>query len=107
MNSDQNKIDHIFDKMRENGWDIEQPLKWGHFFFHSSAPALMGFIKTMEAKSYTVESLHKNNDGNWVLHISKTEILSSQELQKRKLQLIALSQLNNIDRYDGWDVEKP
>ncbi|QRR00162.1 ribonuclease E inhibitor RraB [Dyadobacter sandarakinus] len=96
-------IEAIFRKMKDRGWNIDSPHKWGFCFFSRSADPLKLIFKELEDHNYKLESLTKSN-GDWRIEVSKAEILTPLKLHKRNIAFNELADHFDCD-YDGWDVE--
>ncbi|MBN1919535.1 MAG: ribonuclease E inhibitor RraB [Verrucomicrobia bacterium] len=94
----------LFARMAADGWDTAAPLKWGFFFIHSSREPLLEVVAELKDYGYSVESLDTNDDGQWVLQVSKTEVLAAEKLYRRNLSFSELAEYCGVDSYDGWDV---
>ena len=105
MNWNEENIINIFAKMASDGWNTDKPLKWGFFFFSQDEENLKLIFSELSDYGYDIESLHQIEDGNWVLQVSKTEILKSDKLHRRNIAFNELAEAYN-SIYDGWDVEK-
>jgi len=97
----------MFAKMKSNGWDTTLPLKWGFFFVHPNEAPLHSVYEELKDHDYRLESLHHADDGQWVLQVSKTEILTAEKLHRRNMAFNELAEHCGVDLYDGWDVGKP
>lgn len=96
----------IFQKMENDGININGELKWGYFFFNKDKDKLFMAFEEIEERGYILESLHENNEGEWIMQLSKIEIHSPTSLNKRNEAMNKLAVYFDIDLYDGWDVEK-
>lgn len=95
---------NVFNKMSDDGWDINSPSKWGFFFFSNSKETSENIFKEMKDYNYVIEDLYQNDDV-WILHVSKTETLKPEKLHGRNIQFNELAEAYN-SIYDGWDVSK-
>jgi hypothetical protein len=103
MEPNQDSIDAMYAKMEDNGWNTAKPLKWGFFFFSKDEGNLKGIYAELMDHSYNVESVHQNEDGDYVLQVSKVEILPSDKLFRRCHAFNELAEAYD-SLYDGWDV---
>jgi hypothetical protein len=103
MESNIENINQIFYKMKENGWDTTQPLKWGFFFIGQHKKNLIKIYEELKDYSYTLENIHQTDDGVWVLQASKTEALLPDKLHQRNISFNDLA-IAYDSIYDGWDV---
>lgn len=100
-------IQTAFAKMRADGWDLSSPLKWGFFFVHSSKEPLLRVFDEMKDHNYRIESLESNEDEEWTLQVSKTEVLAADKLHRRNIAFNELAEHCEVKLYDGWDVGQP
>lgn len=103
MESSLENINHIFSKMKENGWDTTQPLKWGFFFMSQHKKNLTQIYEELKDFHYTLENIHRSDTGVWVLQASKTETLLPDKLHRRNISFNDLASVYD-SIYDGWDV---
>jgi hypothetical protein len=106
MQSDLNNIQDLFAKMQKDGFDTNSNLKWGFFFFNRNVEGLNKVYKELDGHDYNLESLEKDDDGEWRLYVTKIEVLTAEKLHKRNLAFNELADYCEVDLYDGWDVEK-
>lgn len=106
MNSDLNLITAIFNKMKEHGFDVIKPLKWGFFFLDKGKDSLLDIINALDGASYSIESLELQEDGRWRLALSSVEILSPEKLHLRNLDFNNLASQYGAELYNGWDVQQ-
>ena len=105
MESSLENIKNIFNKMKEEGWDISQAHKWGYFFVSQEEDKLKQIYRELKDRKYSLESIQQADDKKWVLQTSKTEILAPEKLHKRNISFNELAEhYNSI--YDRWDVGK-
>lgn len=107
MNSDLHRIQSIFVNMQENGWDTNQPLKWGYFFVDEKRSLLIQLSKELQKQLYNEEYLQQEDAGIWILNVSKVEVLTAEELHNKNELFNKLAKSMGAELYDGWDVEKP
>ena len=100
------KLKIIFKKMSKDGFNMEEPLKWGFFFFDGDINKLRKVFNELSGHNYQQEDLNQMDDGKWRLYVSKIDILSYEKLHKRNIAFNQLAEHHNIELYDGWDVEK-
>ncbi|WP_022823102.1 ribonuclease E inhibitor RraB [Hymenobacter norwichensis] len=96
----------IFEKMNTEGWDTGSALKWGFFFFDKDKDKLLSLFTELENHTYHLEELHQADDGDWVLHISKLDLLTPEKLHRRNIAFNELAMHCGVGLYDGWDVEQ-
>lgn len=105
MESNLERILSIFEDIKSNKWDVESPLKWGFFFMSNDKRNFGKIYKELKDYNYKKESIHKTDDGIWVLQVSKIEVLEPEKLHRRNLAFKELAETYN-SIYDGWDVGK-
>lgn len=105
MECNEESIISIFSKMEADGWDTQKPLKWGFFFFSNEEENLHSIFSELSDHDYKIENIHKNEDNEWVMQVSKTEILTSDKLHRRNMAFNELAEAYG-SYYDGWDVGK-
>lgn len=106
MNANLKNLEVIFKKMKKDGFDITQPLKWGFFFFDNDRNKLLNVFEELKDHNYVQESLEETEDNLWRLYVTKTEILTMDKLHRRNVAFSELAEYCDINLYDGWDVEK-
>ena len=103
MNPDLNSINNVFAKMDSNDWGITGDLKWGFFFFSSEKGYLDQIFLELKEHSYVVENIYQNENHEWILQVSKIEVLEPEKLYRRCLAFNQLAETYNA-YFDGWDV---
>jgi hypothetical protein len=106
MNSDLNRLFETFKKMNDDDFDTDNYLKWGYFFVNTEKDPLLRIGEQLELQGYSIEDLLKTEDDVWQLYITKVEMLSAQKLHEKNLYFNKIAENNNVQLYDGWDVEK-
>ena len=104
MEIDIEHLREMFARMASDGFDIQSPLKWGFFFVDPNKTNLLKVHAELSDHGYHIEDLHESDDGNWVLQVSKTEVLSLEKLHRRNLAFNELAEFCEVSLYDGWDV---
>ncbi|HJW02455.1 MAG TPA: ribonuclease E inhibitor RraB [Azospira sp.] len=104
MKPDIDSLRTIFDRMAKDGIGVETPLKWGFFFVDPEKSSLLKVHAELTDHDYHIEELFESDDGNWVLQVSKTEVLSIDKLHRRNIAFNALAEHCGVSLYDGWDV---
>jgi Regulator of ribonuclease activity B len=99
-------LEKIFQKMENDGFEIEKPLKWGFYFFDENKEKLEKIYLELKNHDYKLEKYIKMDDNLWRLFVTKVEILQFQKLHRRNIAFNDLAKNFNIKLYDGWDVEK-
>ncbi|MBO0360273.1 ribonuclease E inhibitor RraB [Hymenobacter sp. BT186] len=94
----------IFSKMADEGWDTSLMLKWGFFFFDKDKDKLLSLFTELEGHAYQLEELHQASDADWVLHVSKLDVLTPEKLHRRNVAFNELADHCSVELYDGWDV---
>ena len=105
MEPNKENIDSVFLKMKREGWDTMQPLPWGFFFYSKTEDNLKSIYSELIDHDYNVEEIRQNDDKEWVLHMSKAEVLAADKLHRRNIAFNELADAYD-SYYDGWDVGK-
>lgn len=96
----------MFEKMKRDGFPIENQMKWGYYFVDTSKDKLRKVFDELSSHKYIFEAVTKIDDGEYQLHVSKIEKLSPEKLHRRNLAFNDLAEFCQVASYDGWDVEK-
>ena len=104
MDASLDRLHSTFHKMTAEGWDVAGLLKWGFFFIDPDPDKLRQFFGELEDHGYHIEELHQTDDQDWVLQVSKTEVLAAEKLHRRNLAFNELAAACGVALYDGWDV---
>jgi len=105
MKPNKENINYIFSRMESDGWDINKPLKWGFFFFSNKKENLNKIFEELSDYKYKIESIHKNEDNEWVMKVYKIESLVPDKLHRRNIAFNELAEAYD-SIYDGWEVSK-
>jgi len=105
MEPSQQDIDEIYSQMENGGWDTASDLKWGFFFFSEAEDKLKDIYSELADHDYSIENVRKNEDGEWILQVSKVEALAPDKLFRRCVAFNELAAAYGA-HFDGWDVEK-
>jgi hypothetical protein len=97
-------VQALFAKMNADGLDTSKPLKWGFFFMDKTKDNLLEVVHELSGYNYMVDSLHRSDDGTWVLLVNKVEVLTPENLHKRNIAFNELAEHCGVELYDGWDV---
>lgn len=92
--------------MQNAGFNLKNELKWSFFFINKTRSELEKVYDEMKEKNYRIEKLEEVDTGEWVLQVSKMDVLTPEKLHKRNIAFNDLADYCNIDLYDGWDVSK-
>ncbi|MDO1451562.1 ribonuclease E inhibitor RraB [Rhodocytophaga aerolata] len=106
MHSDLNSLIAVFEKMKANGWNTEDYLKWGFFFVDADKHKLESVYEELRSRNYTLVNLRLLKDQKWQLQASKKDKLTPQKLHQRNLAFNELAAYFEVELYDGWDVGK-
>lgn len=106
MVSDLERLEVIFNKMADDGFDISEPLKWGFFFFDKDKSKLNDVFNELKDHGYKKEDVNQMEDNEWRLFVTKIDILTPEKLHKRNIAFNELAEHCEVSLYDGWDVEK-
>ncbi len=100
-----NDISQLFEKMRNAGWNMEQPLAWGYFFKHESRAELEKLAEQLGREAYEIVDINQSfPDEMWWLQIEKIEQHSIDSLDQRNQYFYQLAEQHHIQAYDGMDV---
>ena len=105
MIANEENINIMFSKMKDEGWDTSKPLKWGFYFYSKLEDNLKEVYSELVDHDYHVEHVSESEDKEWVLHVSKQETLTSDKLHRRNIAFNELAEAYD-SYYDGWDVDK-
>ena len=97
-------LQDVFNKMNNEGWNTNSMLKWGFFFFDKDQDKLLSLFTELENHTYQIEELHQTDDDDWVLHVSKLDVLTPEKLHRRNIAFNELAAHCGVELYDGWDV---
>jgi hypothetical protein len=102
------KMQRAFEQMQnEAGWDTKEKLYWGFYFLDHNLQKLEQFsIKLKDNKFYSVEIRKTDGDGLYLLHVEEYVSHSAKSLFEQCHKLAGYAIENEIDIFDGWDVEK-
>lgn len=92
--------------MEKSGLDFSQPLKWRFYFYDENRPALNRLFEELEDDHFKLESISETSDGEWILEVSKIEVLSAEKLHRRNMAFNELAEVCGVQLYDSWDVEQ-
>lgn len=106
MKSNIENIKIIFEKMRQDGFNTNQPLKWGFFFFDADKKKLLNVYDELKEKKYELVNIDEMDNRIWRLFVTKVDTLTPEKLHKRNIAFNELASYCSISLYDGWDVEK-
>lgn len=94
----------VFEELKEEGFDVNLPLKWCWFFEDKGQGKLQGFGKELQGLGYKVESIVAEED-RFRMCVSRTEVLTPETLNESNNLLINMADIHSVENYDGWDVE--
>ena len=94
----------VFEELKEEGFDVSKPLKWCWFFEDKGQGKLQNLGKELQGLGFSMDSIVAEED-RFRLCISKTEVLTPEQLNENNNLLINMSDIHSIENYDGWDVE--
>jgi hypothetical protein len=103
-----NNLENAFKKMEtQTEWDTKGKLFWGYYFLDHDVEKLKKFEKLMEKEGLQEVELRNTKDDNlFVLHLEEHLIHSPSSLFDRCNHFAKLANENNIEIFDGWDVEQ-
>lgn len=102
------KLQTSFERIkREAGWDIKDKLFWGYYFLDHNQKKLDKFAVFLKEKHFhIVEIRNTEKDNLYILHIEENVVHTAESLLNQCQKLAYLAVENNIEIFDGWDVEK-
>lgn len=102
------RMQATFEKMKhEAKWDMNQKMFWGYYFLDHDVQKLEKFGKKLEKSGYRiVEIRNTGKDNLFILHAEEHVFHSAESLFKQCHKLAELATENDIEIFDGWDVEK-
>ncbi len=106
METDLSQLKDLFENMRNDGFDIGNPLKWGFFFVDQDKNKLLQVFEELKDHNYKLESLQQIEGNEWTLNVTKVDTLTPEKLHKRNIAFNELADYCSVFLYDGWDVEK-
>lgn len=106
MQSDQKRLEDIFVKMNNDGFDTKEPLKWGFYFFDRDKNKLINVFNELKDHGYKLESIDEMDSNEWRLFVTKVDILTPDKLHRRNIAFNDLAKNCEVALYDGWDVER-
>lgn len=95
-----------FQHMQYNaGWDIRKKMFWGYYFLDSDVNKLETFGHEMKKYGFEVVEIRELPDNQFLLHVEEHVVHSAKSLFDQCHKLAKLAKTNNIEIFDGWDVE--
>jgi len=98
------RIELLFKKMKDNGFDVDRELEWSFSFFSEHKEKLLEITEELKELSYEMEFQHKND--YWFLIFKKIELLAADKLSRRNDYFIQLAAYCDVN-YDGWEAGIP
>lgn len=92
--------------IEQSGWNLQEPHKWSYYFYDENRQALNRLFEELSDDKFQLESLTQSDDEEWILHVSKIEVLTAEKLHRRNMAFNELAETCNVQLYDGWDIEK-
>ncbi len=99
-----NEYINIFKNLSAKGFELDKNLIWNFFFFSTKSKNLDLVIKELEGFNY-ISIVEKKSKNDFLLKVTKIEILTPLKLQKRLIAFRELAEYCNVN-FDGWEVEK-
>lgn len=87
-------------------FDLKSPLKWSFYFIDNDKMQLKRLYEELKDHDYKIEKLEKNDQNEWVLKVSKVDILTADKLYRRNVAFNELAEFCDVQLYDGWEVEE-
>lgn len=103
------KVDEMFESMRQHGIDTNTELLWGYFFTDSDSAKLESVGAMLVAEGFEfVEVMAPDLDEGeapyFVLHVERAETHNEQSLDDRNTALTQFAESQGLESYDGMDV---
>ncbi len=97
-------------ELREDGFNVDDPIIWNYLFVHRDYPQLGRFIEHMRRTGYQVAEVNEVNDGetgviDYELRLQIVERHTSESLAKKLSEMRHLAAKWEIDLFDGWYPE--
>lgn len=104
MISSLENLTEIFSKMNADGMDTSKTLKGGFYFIDEEKENLQKLYEEMKDHGYKFEEIRELDEHEWMIYVSKEDILNPEKLHKRNIAFNELSEYCAVSLYDGWDV---
>jgi hypothetical protein len=104
MNTNHQVIEVLFKKISEQGFDVNEPLKWGYYFIDKDKSKLEKIFIDLSLNGYQREELVEMEDGNWHLWLSKIDVLNQEKLSKRNKVFYSFQSYGLVNTYGGCHV---
>jgi hypothetical protein len=96
-----------FERMRTDaGWDTNDKLFWGYYFLDHDHKKVERFGNELKKEGYEIVEVRKTEGDLFLLHAEEHVAHSPESLFQQCHTLAKLATDNNIEVFDGWDVEK-
>ena len=93
--------------VNEAKWDTKDKLFWGYYFLDHNLQKLEKFAEKLKEIGYQVLEIRTTNkDKLFLLHAEQYVSHNPQSLFDQFHKLANLAKANDIEVFDGWDVEK-
>ena len=102
------KMQSAFDQMeKEAGWDVKMELYWGYYFLEHEVSKLESFAKQLEKLGFRIVEIRiASEDKEYLMHAEEHITHSPKSLFEKCHELAKLANKNEIEVFDGWDVEQ-
>lgn len=105
------QLEEMFENIASGpGWDMGEPMLWGHFFTHHEPSLLESAVEKLEGMGLGYVDIflsEKESDDEpdlfW-LHMEEIRAHSPQSLDKRNDEFYLFADREGIGSYDGMDV---
>ena len=98
------EIDVLFERMRQAGWDVNEPHLWGYFFTLPDTRRLVSLVKCLSALGYHIVRVEPDEKSFIWLHVEYFERHTPESLYRRNVALSKLAEEMELRSYDGCDV---
>jgi len=101
------KIKSAFEQMEhEAGWNTNERLYWGYYFLDHDKQRLERFSENLKKSGLEIIEIRGTENKLYLLHTGKHMVHSPESLLEECQNLARLAIDNQIEIFDGWDVEK-
>lgn len=100
-------IKNTFEKMSEDGVNVEKELLWGFFFTNKTPDKLTEVGNKLKNQGYSVVDIYQDDNGLFWLNIEKVGIYTPETLYEVCNNFYDLAKEYELDSFDGYDVGNP
>ena len=102
------KIQSAFKQITdEANWETNIRMYWGYYFLDNNLQKIEQFSLALKGNGFEVVEMRRTDvDNLYLLHVEERVIHSAKSLFKQCHKLADHAIKNEIEFFDGWDVEK-